>query len=70
MNFYIEDLCGLVFGDFDSTDAETQASCGVELHLETHVAFVVPVDMGARLVMNKEEKLGVDLLLRVNTLVF
>jgi len=70
VNFYLEDLCGVVFSDFAATDSDTQLSGGIELHLETHLAFAVPLDLGCRLWVNKEGHAGVDALAVVNALVF
>ncbi len=61
INMYVEDLCGGVF--FDSAFAAgTQYACGAELHLETTWFFVLPVDLGFRVSINKENEFKWNLL--------
>jgi len=55
---FFEDVCaGLFFDASIPKDAKNpQASTGVELHLESNLAMMIPMDIGVRLVINKEDR--------------
>jgi hypothetical protein len=55
---FFEDVCaGLFFDASIPKDGKNpQASTGLELHLETNLAMMIPMDIGVRLVINKKDR--------------
>lgn len=63
-NLFLEDLCLGIFGDAClpigtgamSDNSEPQLSTGLELHLETKILFIAPLDVGVRFSVNRDNK--------------
>jgi len=55
---FFEDLCTDIFFDasIPKDGKNSQASTGLELHLETNLAMMIPMDIGVRFVINNEDR--------------
>ena len=68
-SIFLDDLCGNVFIDTAKGDrGSLQASAGIELHQETRSLFVLPVDLGIRFAVNKENEKSLALLVGLQSM--
>jgi len=63
---FIGDLCGNIFLDGVIAKENYQLSTGLELHLETNASGLIPLDIGARFVINKDRDFKVLPIVNVN----
>ncbi|HGE70413.1 TPA: hypothetical protein ENX78_06240 [Candidatus Poribacteria bacterium] len=65
---FFEDVCADVFFDasVQKGGKNSIASTGLELHLETNIAMWIPLDLGIRLVANKDKKYKFEPIISTN----